>query len=354
MDDKFLSYIPLLSVIPEGLWPDHFLDSQDGSLLDLIAYEDGEIGGTEEEWSAWARVQAVEEIAFPIPFLKGLMLVLGNGPIEAALGGRGIEWEGEITGEVFKLRFGREIFKPLIEQDGELIADPDENHFVEIVLPVGFAANSQKGVSPIWPGEEETPINLPKCMIGDTGILIEAVNLIFHLDGISPLPAEYAHLGLADNWKGLLIERAQVTLPPDLAVDFGGELAFEHCAIGDGGFSGKLAYTPVPAKTGSLLGIGFELKSVKLEFAQNSLNEAAISGALDLPIFDKPIGVKVKFNDQGKFDIELDSLVPSYKLKLPGISNEDIVINNPEFALHTTGDDKCAALRWTEMTSNNS
>lgn len=322
-------------------WPDYLPDWPDKSPFDHIFIEPPPEGTTEVR----TRLRFDQELVTNLPGIDAVSFVLapGGGVLVNVEADKAGTFELRIIDVPMVLRFSPTLLRPVRSVNGHFEPDPTITHVEASLGNVTVKIDGDGGIDLETSGN----VTLPPIMIGESGVVIDASNVIAHLKNVA-IPTEYAPLGLPANWQGLLIERAPVTLPPDLAVDFGGELAFEHCAIGDGGFSGKLTYTPVPAKTGSLLGIGFELKNVKLDFVQNSLNEAAISGALDLPIFDKPIGVKVKFNDQGEFDIELDSIIPSYKLRLPGISNEDIVIDNPEFALHTTGDDKCAALRWTE------
>ncbi|MBZ0283172.1 MAG: hypothetical protein K8L97_20720 [Anaerolineae bacterium] len=325
-------------------WPDYLPDWPDKTPFDHIFIEPPPEGETEVR----TRLRFDQELVTNLPDIDAVSFVLapGGGVLVDVEADKAGTFELRIIDVPMVLRFSPILLRPVRPvsgQPGVFEPDPTVTQVEASLGNVTVKIDSAGGIDL----ETSGSVTLPPMMIGESGVVIDASGILAHLKNAT-IPAEYASLGLPNGWQGLLIERAPVTLPPDLAVDFGGELAFEHCAIGDGGFSGKLTYTPVPAKEGKLMGIGFALNSVKLDFAQNSLNEASINGTLDLPLFDKPIGVKVGFNDAAEFDIQLDGAATSYKLRLPGISDEDIVINNPDFALHTTGDEKCAVLRWTE------
>jgi hypothetical protein len=162
MTEELLSYIPLSAEIPEGLWPEDLLNSEGGSFLDHIAYEDGELVGTPDSWALLAQLRAVDEIAFEFPLLQGTAIVLGSGPVEISAEGSSHTWNVEVSAEVLKLRFSRTILKPVTEQNGRFIADPDEDHFVEVALPLTLVGSSSGNVDIIWPGEEATPLALPK------------------------------------------------------------------------------------------------------------------------------------------------------------------------------------------------
>ena len=182
MADELISYVPLSAELPEGLWPENLLGSGDGQLLDMIAYEGGDLVGTSDNWAILAKLRVVEEIAFELPLLKVMALVLGTGAIEAAVEGGSFGWNAEITADILKLRFSRSLLKPVIEQNGKLVADPNESHFVEIALPFTLAVNSDGDVDIIWPGEEAQPLILPKCMLLP-GVTIEGSLWIVFEDG---------------------------------------------------------------------------------------------------------------------------------------------------------------------------
>jgi hypothetical protein len=162
--DDLVSYIPLSAEIPDGFWPEALIDSREGKLLDLIAFEEGDLVGTEDEWGILARLRAIEELVFDLPLLKAISLVLGKGSVVAEVeGDNSGSWTAAITADLLKVRFARELLKPVIDRNGQLVADPNESSFVEIKLPLTLQFNNSGEVDLIWAGEEEQPFQLPKC-----------------------------------------------------------------------------------------------------------------------------------------------------------------------------------------------
>jgi hypothetical protein len=318
VSEELISFIPLSAELPEAYWPEDLLDSIGGSLLDQIAYEGGELVGSSTSWALLAQLRVLDEVAFDIPFMQGTALVLGHGPVQAIAEGQDFEWNVELSAETLKLRLSRSILKPVVEQAGKLIVDPDLSHFVEVALPLSLAATNTGNVEVIWPGEEAVPLSLPRCMIGDSGIIVEAQDLILHLGG-GPVPAEYATLGLPDTWRGILVERAAVTLPSDWDVSLPDEIAFERAAIGSGGFSGAVAATWEPPQAGTFFGVRFALRQFGVTFAQNTLVTSDIRGTIVLPFFDEALDVEIGLDSAGQFTARLDNPSGLYSLVKPDL-----------------------------------
>ncbi len=145
--------------------------------------------------------------------------------------------------------------------------------------------------------EARCSIDLPPCMIGDSGVVIEASDIGIYLGHTSPP-------GKPEGWRGLYFAHAALYLPADLAQSLGA-LTIENCYIGNGGFSGSLTNSWAPALSTSLGGMELGLKSVGLTFVQNALTESGISGVITLPFFDEPIDVEVGIDFDGGFSLTL-------------------------------------------------
>jgi hypothetical protein len=184
--DELISYIPLSAELPEGFWPEDLISSgEDGELLDKIAFEEGDLVGTEDEWGILARLRAIEELEFKLPLIKVISLVLGKGTVIAEIEGNDSSsyWSAAITADLLKVRFARALLKPVISRNGQLVADPEPNKFVEIKLPLTLQFNNSGEVDLQWEGEEAQPINLPKCELIPGTILEGDLNIVFE-DGL--------------------------------------------------------------------------------------------------------------------------------------------------------------------------
>ena len=127
------------------------------------------------------------------------------------------------------LRFPREILKPVTETGavgsrlradrGARILSLDESFDLHVE---GFDA-----------------LRLRPCMIGDSGIIIQADEVKLDLSRTSSLP-EVIEAGFDESFLGVYIGEARVQLPeglPNLAPE---DLVLQSCAIGSGGVSGRL------------------------------------------------------------------------------------------------------------------
>jgi hypothetical protein len=160
-----MSYVSVRSVLPAGTFPSFLGGTIAEDLLDGVAYEGGAIIGDFESWRAGLYLRSMTETIFDLPLLPNTGLVLGTGAIDFYIEGQQTEWSAEITAEVLSFRLPRDVFTPVIEEDGKLVPDPDPTHFVEIELPFTLLLDSSGNVDVVWPGEQAQPLVLPKCQI---------------------------------------------------------------------------------------------------------------------------------------------------------------------------------------------
>ncbi len=315
-------YIPLSEYLPADIWPSDFFASDDGSFLDKIAYDGGMISGEDNAISARLDLRIMTETAFHFP--AGFALILGHGPVSASLDVNEEVFLATVQASVLKLRLPRTLFVPVIEEDGTLNPDSNPEHYVDIELPVSILVDQDFNLDLNWPGEMVGTLSLPRCMLGDSGVIISAEDIVLRLSGIEPLPDEAALVGLNDDWRGIFIRSASIHLLEGFGDAVPNDLKFANCFIGSGGFSGEISADWIPAFSGSLFEVTFGLNHFALSFKQNSLVASDIRGTIQLPFFDEPVDVEIGLTLDGGFTVRLASKHGLYPLKKDGILEFDI------------------------------
>ncbi|HEX7185099.1 MAG TPA: hypothetical protein VF756_24940 [Thermoanaerobaculia bacterium] len=157
-------------------------------------------------------------------------------------------------------------------------------------------------------------IDLPLCMIGESGVVIEATGITLHLDSTSP------PVGKPAGWKGIHIASANLYLPGDLGHTVG-NLSLTNGYIGNGGFSGTVASDWPSELPAQVFGMTVGLSHASLTFVQNTLTASEIRGRLTLPFFDEPVEVEIGIGVEGALHVKLASTDPNglYKLTKPGL-----------------------------------
>jgi hypothetical protein len=298
------TYVSLGQVISQDVWPSDVFGTADFDFLDAIAYVDGKIFDDDLYTNIVLDLEVVQELTFDLPF--GLALVVGAGPVSFTMTGDDLGFTSWTDAGVLKLRLPRELFVPLIE--GTTDVDPDPTRFVEITFDVGMSFDSRGNIDLAWPAEGPTPLTLERCMIGNTGVIISAEDVLIRLSEEQQLPDEAAALGIGPDFRGLFIGEATVELAGDLAdaIPAGSELKFKNCLIGTGGFTGTLTVIPGASPQAQLFGASFTFQSFELEIVQNALTKFEIKGALDLAVLDDPLDVVVSV------DLVLTSTGPGF------------------------------------------
>jgi len=203
------------------------------------------------------------------------------------------------------LRPVRHIPPSLPGQPDTFEPDTDVDH-VDIVLAGVTVSIDGDGNADL---DVASRIDLPPCMIGGSGIVIEASGLEVHLQGDTPPP------GRSAGWRGLYLASGGIHLPGELAGL--GTLTVSNAYIGNGGFSGTVGNTWTPALPATLGGVVLRVESVALTFIQNALTASRIQAAMTLPFFDQPLGVDLALGLNGDFTVRLSAEQPPGVTRTP-------------------------------------
>src|SRR4051812_33070697 len=165
-------YVPLSTVLSEDFWPTDYFGSVDFSFLDRIAYVNGAIVDDETGFNAALELRVVDEVSFDLP--AGFSLIVGEGPVKSHLtvDQDGTAFDVAVVADLLALRFPRSILTPALAGSQE--PDPDPTHFTEVRFPVGVHFDSDFDFDLEFAEDDSTSLNLPRSIIGDTGIIISA------------------------------------------------------------------------------------------------------------------------------------------------------------------------------------
>jgi hypothetical protein len=154
------------------------------------------------------------------------------------------------------------------------------------------------------------PMKLPLCVVGNTGVGLEAGGVQLFGSIETPPPGKPA------GWRGLHIQSGTLYFPGDIGALLG-QLTITDAYIGNGGFSGTVSQTRTPPVAGHLAGLQFEVRQVSLTFVQNTISASSILGRLNIPFFDAWVEVDVGIGLDGSFSIRLIDGLPT--LSKPGL-----------------------------------
>ncbi len=311
------AYISLSEYIDASEFPiDRFIPSEI-NFLDNIAYIDGSFLGDEGGQMISMTLKVMNELAFELPL--GFSMVLGEGIVHINFDKTDDEFQLKIDTELLKIRLPRSILIPVINDGENFVPDPDPLKFAEITIPFGISLDHQFNLDILWPGDDIGGISLSPCMIGSSGMVVSAEDIIIRLSDNQDLPEGAAEAGLNEDWKGIYIAVANIHLPSSLAGIAPEDISFQNCFIGDGGFSGTVSLDWDPSLSGNLFGIEFGLKHFSIEFVQNCITASEIQGTILLPFFDELIDVEIGFDVSGKLSVALAAAGGLFVLNKPGI-----------------------------------
>lgn len=277
-------------------WPSFLPPLADESLLDAIWAESLEPTPTHIR----SNFVFDQDIALSVPGLDAVALTIG-----ASTGGTRVQLEVTVAPTLtarlidvpLGLRLSRDLLmpaRPVAGHPGAFEADPTRE---TIDIPLGRVTLTVDGDGNLGIAGGLI-LDLPLCMIGDSGVVVEATGITVHLDGTAPPPGKPA------GWKGLHIPSAALHLPADLSATVG-TLSLADAYIGNGGFSGTVAVDFAPAKAATLFGMQVTLEHAGVSFVQNALTGSEIRGTLRLPFFDEPIAVTIGLGLDGHVAVAL-------------------------------------------------
>lgn len=383
MTDDLESYIPLSQVMPEELWPSDLFSSPDGTnFLDkfaVISYDERE---TENGISIYLRTKVMSEIKFDLPFIDGISLILGKGDsqnsglidMDASIEFRDSDppiLEFNIDTTVLSLRINRSLLQPVeVRNTNGKTTFVKKDEDINIPLPFGLSLKYDTDWNFDFDLPSGTNLSLPQCTIGESGVVAEAqtISLCFSADSMNNLPSS-----IPREWRGLYLDGVKIYLPEDIDVPLPNVIQLDNFFIGSGGFCGKITGSSNPSPqikqdnsgfdgecTGEIFGVPFGLKSISLEFKQNTFVDSSIQGSILLPFFDGPVDVDIALTTNGDFTIGLLShsgsgLAKLTKADLLELSLENIGfgVKNKIFSVTVGGKLKplfgSPALKWPEF-----
>lgn len=316
------AYIPASLLLEDiGIWPSDLAEIDGGlSVLDRIGVRDTGITETESQVTARFTVVFEDELSLTLPGLSEISLVFGSTGDQSEFA---VEvdvrdpFEVRLVDISAALRFSAGILKAVRQTNGSFEVDDSAPH-VEIKISGTVIVGSEG-----FRIDGLNQFTLAPCMIGNSGVVIEASNVVLDLDRDSSI-AEAQTAGLPASWTGVFIQEAAIHLPAALSSILPDELRFENCFIGSGGFSGRVEAAWDPPATGNLAGMELGLRSFGLEFRQNSLVRSEITGQVTLPFFDAPLDVEIGLNLDGGFSIRLSSETGISTLTIPNVADVEV------------------------------
>jgi hypothetical protein len=261
--------LPFVSYIPDDVLEQVFQG---------INYTDAEAYVTADGLHFNLRLAFEGELALSPPGLSGFALLAGAAgdgwtsvPTAFVIGP---EPSAELLEMPLTLRIERSLLKPMISR-----TEIGTGLGVDLSLgSIGFRLNPHG-----FDIDATTAVEIPLCMIGDSGVLLEASDVIFHLSSTINLPEPAKALGLTADWRGVYIRSATLWLPEALGRLAPERLALTDGVIGSGGFSGSVTLDWAQAFPADLFGIEVGLDHLGVTFTTNKLTQFDLRGSLSFP-----------------------------------------------------------------------
>ncbi len=260
----------------------------------------------------------LKELSFDLPLVDGVELA-----ILVDDGYTRFEFEIDVSKDVFELvlaglsaelRIQGELLRKVELVGSEWVEDVDEvtgeRRPVTVSLTGAEVSVNSDGEFDFSFDESAPALAISTFMIGDSGVVVEVsgLDLVMSEEAAESLPES-----IDSTWRGVYIEQATVYLPEGLSDILPDDATLEDFFIGAGGFCGKITGNWTDADGNStqadsdLGGMTFKLKSVSIEFKQNTLVDASIKGTLTLPFFNGPVDVEIGITNDGAFTVAIDS-----------------------------------------------
>lgn len=272
--------IPIRYVVP---WPQDWLGPlPDAGIVDQLLVSGLDLATTPFGYRASGRLHVVGGVRLvSIDGFVGILIGVAEDGVAVRL------TLGDDTAAM-SLRLAADDIDVALEVDADILRpllpgtddpDPAATHLLVPVGRLGFEIDTRGQfvlkAAPV--------IALPRCMLGSSGIIVEASGLFVRLSAEQALPAAAAGLALGDDWRGVYVGQATVALPDGLAEILPDDLTFANCAIGPRGFSGEIDVEWAPAFSVDLFGIELALARIEAAILENRLTALDLRGALTIP-----------------------------------------------------------------------
>ncbi|MDP8930509.1 MAG: hypothetical protein M3O70_18555, partial [Actinomycetota bacterium] len=301
---------PLAELLTQQDFPLTDLVAEDdlATVFDGLYYTDAEAFANEDGLNLLLRLAFDGELRLTLPGLAGVSLVAGS----SGTGWTSLQTEfvlgpgasAALREMPIALRIDRSLLQPMRSRAE---VDPDKPG-VEILL--GELTLSVDASGPRV--DADVSIDLPLCMVGESGVVVEAQDITLHLDDAHPAPGQPAE------WRGIHLAAASLYLPGELGTALG-SLTVQDAYIGSGGFSGAVSSDWDPARDITLGGFRFELSRAEVTFVQNALIAGELRGKFHVAFFDAPLEVTIGLSLNGGFVAAIDSSSGSIILNKPGV-----------------------------------
>ena len=244
----------------------------------------------------------------------------------------------ELQGIKMGLEFPRNWLIPAISDPsnpGGFMEDSDPDHLAALEFTVGnLKFSTKKG----FEFENQSAFTFQKAFIGNTGIMLEFINLKVDMSDTYNIPEADAD-GRPSDFQGMYAESASVALPAKWFKNQDGataEIFGEHLLIGTGGVSGKIGLRVIGgpggmfwANLGANDGFKIGFHRFDIEFKQNKVLSSHLEAAMEIKKFVYPasspsagqpvkIGIKGHIHDDGSFNLTA-STAPPYPIELPDV-----------------------------------
>jgi YVTN family beta-propeller protein len=311
-------FVPLSQTLP--YWPSDILGQP--SFLDEIGVSDFDIIEAPDALSVSGTLLWFREITFEVPGLSGVSIAL------LAQGGHtAVPFEVDIAPSLelrlpnltFSFRIASDLLRPVELVGGKWVERSNvdgEPVPAEIVCSgVGLRIAADGDIAVTMPSGAPK-LSLPPVQIGDTGLVVEIVDLSPYLArGQALLP------GMPPGFRGFAVKQIKLHLPDGFDVPLApNSLQFKDVIIGTGGFSAKVSGTWNPVFNsatkkydqdgGEIFGVAFGLKSIHFDFKQNVPVRAEIEGEMYLPFFEKRVNVEISLGMDGGLSVALSANQP--------------------------------------------
>ena len=341
-------------ILSADQWPAWIPFSDDiAALLDKVYVVEHAVTASETAVSLLVKVLVEGEVAFSLPGLDAASLVVGvpevplpppdpNGGEEetedpdnlyiyepgAPEGWTEVTFAIRITSEEFTFR--------IVDVSTELRIDASLLHQPESDQP---AAVGLRGDLVLASGDENVTFEpkadfaLPRCEIGNTGILVSATNVVLDPSTVES-PQEIIDAGFDASFVGVFLGGATVEFPLQRVNDDGSvsedrvTVSLANAVFGSGGVSGAFSSSDLDIRA-SLLGFDFVIEAIAIDIRQNGLVETRLSGALTIPFFKNEDGDPLTVRVDASLDLDGDWSVAISEAQSEGHTVDDGIVTVP-------------------------